>query len=171
MTEKKKNRKTIGKDQAIEAELTRLESRLLRELQTRLSNVRNVSADDPTEFLDMASEGEVDYMSAISAEAGSDTVREIQHALRKLHEGSYGVCEECERKISKRRLQARPFAVLCIDCKAEQERRRYSESTVQSYQRGQAPPPELMGEEETDYSGRFNDVLRDLDDIELREMF
>ena len=46
----------------------------------------------------------------------------IDLALRKLDEGIYGICEECEEMISIKRLQARPEAPLCIQCKEAQER-------------------------------------------------
>lgn len=46
----------------------------------------------------------------------------ISDALRKIEEGSFGVCEECEENIEPRRLEARPVSTLCIACKERQER-------------------------------------------------
>lgn len=43
-------------------------------------------------------------------------------ALRKIDEGTFGICEECEEPISKKRLEARPETGLCIRCKEDQER-------------------------------------------------
>lgn len=43
-------------------------------------------------------------------------------ALRKLDEGIFGICEECEEPIGKKRLEARPETGLCIQCKENQER-------------------------------------------------
>lgn len=105
----------------IEKKLTDLEERIRRELAEKLTQVQNASADHPTDLLDMAADGEIDYMSALSAEAGSATIETIERALEKLREGTYGVCEECGGAISRRRLKARPFAVLCIACKARRE--------------------------------------------------
>src|SRR5690606_3614942 len=45
----------------------------------------------------------------------------IEKALSKIEEGSYGQCESCGEIIAGRRLQARPFTALCIDCMEEQE--------------------------------------------------
>jgi len=42
-------------------------------------------------------------------------------ALRKIEEGSFGVCVECEEPINRKRLEARPETQLCIRCKEEQE--------------------------------------------------
>ena len=48
-------------------------------------------------------------------------VGKIDEALRKIEEGGYGICEECGCDITVRRLEARPVASLCIECKREQE--------------------------------------------------
>ena len=48
--------------------------------------------------------------------------REIQKALTKIEDGSFGVCEECSEEISVKRLEARPETTLCIKCKEDQER-------------------------------------------------
>nr|BFD68953.1 hypothetical protein HAGR004_39750 [Bdellovibrio sp. HAGR004] len=45
----------------------------------------------------------------------------IERALGKIADGTYGQCESCSELISARRLQARPFTALCIDCMEEQE--------------------------------------------------
>jgi len=43
-------------------------------------------------------------------------------ALKKIEEGTFGVCETCEEPIGKKRLEARPETSLCIKCKEDQER-------------------------------------------------
>lgn len=45
----------------------------------------------------------------------------IERALSKIQEGTYGQCESCASPIGGKRLQARPFADLCIECQEEQE--------------------------------------------------
>lgn len=45
----------------------------------------------------------------------------IEKALGKIADGTYGQCEACSEIINARRLQARPFTALCIDCMEEQE--------------------------------------------------
>ncbi len=46
----------------------------------------------------------------------------LELALQKIDAGTFGVCEECEEMISKKRLEARPETALCIRCKEDQER-------------------------------------------------
>ncbi len=43
-------------------------------------------------------------------------------ALKKIEDGSFGICEICEEPIGKKRLEARPETTLCIKCKEDQER-------------------------------------------------
>lgn len=54
-------------------------------------------------------------------ENGEEGLRNIDTALEKMDDGSYGVCEICSKKINKDRLKAVPYAKLCIDCQREEE--------------------------------------------------
>lgn len=54
-------------------------------------------------------------VTAIQAEALAH-LREIDGALGRLDDGSYGVCTRCGKPIARARLDARPAAELCIDC-------------------------------------------------------
>ena len=46
----------------------------------------------------------------------------LELALRKIDDGSFGICTECSEPIAKKRLEARPETQLCIKCKEDQER-------------------------------------------------
>ena len=52
-----------------------------------------------------------------------DMLLQIERALQRLDDGTYGVCENCGEPIGKGRLQAAPRATLCIPCKQREERR------------------------------------------------
>ena len=43
-------------------------------------------------------------------------LREIQDALQRIAQGTYGVCSECEEPISAKRLDAVPWAKFCVSC-------------------------------------------------------
>jgi DnaK suppressor protein len=45
----------------------------------------------------------------------------IDEALRKIAEGTYGICEECGEEISEKRLMVLPTATLCVDCQENKE--------------------------------------------------
>ncbi len=51
-----------------------------------------------------------------------DLLDKVEHAMRRLNEGTYGVCERCGEPIDKARLKALPYSVLCIKCKQLEER-------------------------------------------------
>ncbi|MBA4086026.1 MAG: DNA-binding protein [Kytococcus sp.] len=60
----------------------------------------------------------------LSLVAGARTgLEQNQHALDRLEDGTYGICESCGNPIGKLRLQAYPRATLCMTCKSRQERR------------------------------------------------
>jgi DnaK suppressor protein len=48
-------------------------------------------------------------------------IRKIESVMDSLEHGEYGYCEDCGAEIGVRRLEARPTAVKCIDCKTFQE--------------------------------------------------
>lgn len=48
-------------------------------------------------------------------------LKKVQDSLKKIEEGEYGMCEECGEPIGLKRLEARPIALFCIDCKSELE--------------------------------------------------
>ena len=94
-----------------------------------LNNARKaLSGDihlDPDDFPD-----EIDTASSESGLAFIGRLRErerillqkIEDALERLSDGTYGVCASCGEEIGIKRLQARPVATMCIDCKSQQEK-------------------------------------------------
>ena len=53
-----------------------------------------------------------------------ERLREVDHALERMDEGTYGICERCGKPINPERLEALPSATFCIDCKAIVDRQR-----------------------------------------------
>lgn len=49
-------------------------------------------------------------------------LRKIEDALMRIASGTFGMCEECSDQIGLRRLEVRPTATLCLECKEGQER-------------------------------------------------
>ena len=89
------------------------------------------TGDDPAEVvqLDQTKVGRLSRMDALQAQAMAQAsgerravqLREIDAALKRIDEGSYGDCERCEQPINPRRLDADPTARLCIDCASSAE--------------------------------------------------
>ena len=49
-----------------------------------------------------------------------EQLAEVEHALQKFQEGTYGLCDSCGQPIDPARLEALPQASLCLNCKAQQ---------------------------------------------------
>ena len=76
----------------------------------------NHLADTATETYDR----ELDYTLEENSE---HVLADIHAALKRIEEGTYGICTNCGKPIAVERLEARPWATLCIDCKRDRERR------------------------------------------------
>ena len=75
-----------------------------------------------TQFDDESGEGSTAAVDrerdlALSAQARAEVV-EIDVALDKIDEGTYGVCDKCGKPIPKARLEVIPWAALCVNCKS-----------------------------------------------------
>lgn len=64
-------------------------------------------------------------------------ISKVREALKKVNEGSYGVCESCGEMIGLRRLEARPVTSYCINCKAEMEAEERREENILQSESGQ----------------------------------
>ena len=86
------------------------------------------SGDLSTVPLHLADAGTDNFDQAFTislAEAGSQSFPLIEAAIERIDEGTFGICEECGANIPKARLNAIPFAPLCVKCASEQEQNRY----------------------------------------------
>jgi DnaK suppressor protein len=78
---------------------------------------RDTNADDEHDPEGATIAFERAQVAALARQAQHD-LAEIDHALRRLDAGTYGVCERCGEPIGDGRLGARPVARLCIGCAA-----------------------------------------------------
>lgn len=115
-------------------ELKAYKERLLA-LRSRLRGDVSQMADAALNKNRIQSNGDLSSMPIHMADLGSDnfeqeftlglmeaeggTLMQIEAALERIEEGTYGICEECGVKIPKKRLNALPFASMCVKCAAE----------------------------------------------------
>jgi DnaK suppressor protein len=78
-------------------------------------------ADASGDSADQAFETGSDEVAFQLAELESRELTQIEKALARLKQGTYGVCEGCHKKIPVARLNALPFSSTCIDCQREVE--------------------------------------------------
>jgi DnaK suppressor protein len=98
--------------------------KLLKEREAILNKSKKLKEDSYT----LGTDGIQDMADAASNAYNADIlmslsdnernmVREIDSALDKIANGTYGICEECEEPINEKRLEANPVARYCISCK------------------------------------------------------
>ncbi|MEE3328282.1 MAG: RNA polymerase-binding protein DksA [Myxococcota bacterium] len=101
--------------------LTQQKDDLLKNARQTLSGDIHLDPDDfPDEIDTASSEMNLAFQGRLR-ERERGLISKINQALEKIEDGVYGECESCGEQISLKRIQARPVAELCIDCKAEQE--------------------------------------------------
>ena len=90
----------------------------------RGSNVKNLEsgADEIQDIADQASSAYTKEFLLSIGDAERRMLKQVDDALYKIREDTYGLCESCGEPISERRLEALPFARLCIACQEEEER-------------------------------------------------
>ena len=82
-----------------------------------------VEAMDPKDFADVASD---DIDRKLIEALGSQELKRlrlIDSALTRIQQGKYGLCMKCSKKIPHARLEAIPYALMCIECKTAEEKR------------------------------------------------
>ncbi|HZE97826.1 MAG TPA: TraR/DksA C4-type zinc finger protein [Planctomycetota bacterium] len=75
----------------------------------------------PLHLADMGTDSSEHDVNATVAGSANEEIREIDEALARIQDGTYGLCEYCEKPIPEGRLEAIPYARLCIPCKTEEE--------------------------------------------------
>jgi DnaK suppressor protein len=84
--------------------------------ETQDQTIDNHLAETATATLDR----EIDYTLEENSE---HVLAEIDAALQRIQEGTFGKCVNCGKEIAEERLAALPWATLCIDCRRLEERR------------------------------------------------
>lgn len=103
-----------------------------KRLVGEMDNIRNNSlsrredaagdlSDMPIHMADLGSDNYEKEFALDIIESEQKELNEIDAALGRLADGSFGVCEVCNARIGYERLRAVPFARLCIECKREEE--------------------------------------------------
>ncbi len=87
------------------------------------SNLKTFKEDfsPAVEVVERASTDAADELAAGLAEIESAELAQIDRALQRLGEGTYGECQDCGKQIPQKRLQLVPFALRCVDCQRQHD--------------------------------------------------
>jgi DnaK suppressor protein len=111
---------------ALRSSLIKKREEIVREAKAEISKyIRGETRQLVDTALDNGDWSVVDLSEDISLRQLSthrETLLKIDEAIRKIHEGTYGKCEDCGEDISVERLKILPFAIYCIDCQERKER-------------------------------------------------
>lgn len=101
--------------------LVRRRDALRKALAGDLSLLKELRDQQGSDVVDAALDTAQDEISSQLAEVESRELASIEKALDRMREGNYGLCEGCTTKIPLARLNALPYATLCIDCQRQEE--------------------------------------------------
>ena len=116
---------TMARKEAIlnlRAILVRRRDALRSALAGDLSLLKELRSGEPGDVMDAAIDSAQDEISSQLAEVESLELASIEHALERMRDGDYGQCEVCGGSIPMARLNALPYATICINCQREIER-------------------------------------------------
>jgi DnaK suppressor protein len=95
---------------------------LRKALAGDLSLLRELREQTAGDVVDFALDSAQHEINSQLAEVESKELGYIENALERMRAGQYGVCEGCSIRIPLARLNALPYATLCIDCQRDNER-------------------------------------------------
>jgi DnaK suppressor protein len=95
---------------------------LIRELASDVRALHSGSSDGSLDSADLASKELEQNMTVILSERERAQIVEIDHALGRMDQANYGVCEACGLEIAEPRLKAMSFTRHCRECQQDRER-------------------------------------------------
>ena len=102
--------------------LVDLKNKLNAESEAELKAELEANKDEGMDAYDLASEERDREINFILSDRERAKSQQIDDALARMADGSYGVCDSCGLEIAEERLRALPFTRMCRDCQQDQER-------------------------------------------------
>jgi len=94
---------------------------LTRTLDGDLNSLKNFRVKTFGDMADVALDSAHGEINSQIAEVESKELTKIEHALQRIEDGEYGICEECKEEIPSVRLIALPYAICCVICQRKRE--------------------------------------------------
>jgi DnaK suppressor protein len=109
-----------------------------REVQEKLRSLRETLPVEAGMVRDAEEQSVDDFVTEVDMalmQMKSETLSKIDQAIARLEDGTYGLCQECDREIAAARLKALPFAALCRDCQEDTEDKVRAEREARAFAR------------------------------------
>lgn len=97
---------------------------LLQGISTKMKGSPKTGDPEGGDVCDIASSDRERELTLRLSERGREKLKQIEEALERIEDGSFGTCEQCEAKIPKGRLKVMPFSTTCVACKSKLEKHR-----------------------------------------------
>jgi len=104
------------------AVLRNLQEELRSALKPLADGARTVDLDQPIGRLTRVDALQQQSMAKANRQSAQVRLRQVEAALKRTEQGTYGCCLDCDEPIGRARLEVRPEAFLCIGCQEERER-------------------------------------------------
>jgi RNA polymerase-binding protein DksA len=115
---------TVAVQNEIRQRLLKRKERIEKILSSFATKSATGAVDFSSEYPDLGDEEEENalevsmYSDRVALEATLERILEdISQTLRRMDEGTYGICRYCKKEIPEARLQARPVSSACVQCK------------------------------------------------------
>jgi DnaK suppressor protein len=86
-----------------------------------LNKEQNKTTSMPINMAELGSETSDQELTLTLLGSDKDALDQIEAAIARIEEGSFGRCEDCGGKIPKSRLEAIPYAAQCVQCASQRE--------------------------------------------------
>lgn len=94
------------------------------ELERVVRNRDAITIEKSADALDEVQHAAERELAIRNLDRESNLLRNVRSALRRIDDGSFGICAHCEEEISPKRLNAVPWTALCIQCQEQADRNR-----------------------------------------------
>lgn len=108
----------------VEKELLEQKKVIMQSLSVQSEDYKKIMEEAaPGDEVDIASDVIDGKMLETLGTQDSMRLEQINNALERIRKGTYGICLVCKKEIPRERLEAIPYAFMCISCKSRDERR------------------------------------------------
>lgn len=108
------NRKQIEELKEILIQRKELITHNIQESRDSIDGLKNSECNDDVDYAEISSDS---FKEGIIANQQVKELAEINDALKRIDNGTYGICEMCDESIALGRLRAKPFAKFCTPCR------------------------------------------------------
>src|SRR3972149_450046 len=115
-------RKKLPFKKEMTLKLLEVKSRILQEVTKKVRSESNHLKHEIGDIYDIASKERERELSLMLGDRERKKLAEVEDALERINDKTYGACEECGEPIAENRLRALPFTRVCVECQSRNER-------------------------------------------------